>query len=147
MKRHFANLFVDDPPTVAAFYQEHLGLVAEFRSDWFIHLQGPGDLELGILRRPTELLPATPGAGPPNVMLTFVVEDVDAWAERARAAGVHLEQPPTDRFYGQRVALVRDPAGTWVDVSSPCDPDPEWASGLEATPEGWREIPKGGASG
>lgn len=140
MQRHFANLLVDDPATVAAFYLAHFPLSVAFRSPWFVHLEGPNGIELGVLRRPSDLLPVSPSSGPPNVMLTFVVDDVDAWAAAAEAAGVVIEQPPTDRFYGQRVALVRDPAGTWVDVSSPCDPDPSWASRLTQTDDGWQEA-------
>jgi len=139
MKRHFVNLLVDAPATVAAFYTTHFELTEVFRSAWFVHLEGPHGIELGILRRPTELLPASADSGPPNVMLTFVVDDVDAWVDAAQAAGVAIEQPPTNRFYGQRVALVRDPAGTWIDVSSPCDPDPNWANRLSPTDSGWQE--------
>lgn len=39
------------------------------------------------------------------------VDDCDALAERAVAAGAVMEMPPTDQFYGERSCRVRDPFG------------------------------------
>jgi len=39
------------------------------------------------------------------------VDDCDALAERAVAAGATLEKPPADEFYGERSCRVRDPFG------------------------------------
>ncbi|MEO1497302.1 MAG: VOC family protein [Planctomycetota bacterium] len=47
----------------------------------------------------------------PTVSLVLPVEDCDAAYERAVAAGMHTEQPPTDMFYGERSAKLRDPFG------------------------------------
>lgn len=44
-------------------------------------------------------------------LLNLSVDDVDAMAERAIAAGAVLERPITNEFYGDRVAHVRDPYG------------------------------------
>jgi PhnB protein len=49
--------------------------------------------------------------GGTSVSLTVYVEDVDALVERAITAGAKLLRPVTDEFYGDRVALLRDPFG------------------------------------
>lgn len=43
--------------------------------------------------------------------LTLPVDDVDAVAQRAIAAGAVLERPITNEFFGERVAHLRDPFG------------------------------------
>jgi PhnB protein len=60
--------------------------------------------------------PATLGNTPVSVHL--YVADVDALAERAVAAGAKLERPVKDEFYGDRVAILRDPFGhRWMFAS------------------------------
>ena len=44
-------------------------------------------------------------------MLHMYVEDVDASYARALAAGAKSVRPPTDEFYGDRMAGVEDPTG------------------------------------
>jgi PhnB protein len=43
--------------------------------------------------------------------VTLLVDDVDAFADRAVKAGAKLERPVADMFYGYRVARLRDPFG------------------------------------
>ena len=45
------------------------------------------------------------------VSFSLMVENADAAAERARAAGATVEMPPTDMFYGFRSASICDPFG------------------------------------
>lgn len=45
------------------------------------------------------------------VTFSLMVENADAAAERARAAGAIIEMPPTDMFYGFRSASISDPFG------------------------------------
>jgi PhnB protein len=44
-------------------------------------------------------------------MIQLQVENVDAIVERAQTAGAIVTMPPTDQFYGQRSAKIRDPFG------------------------------------
>ena len=53
--------------------------------------------------------PKTLGGSP--CTLTLYVDDVDAFADRACAAGAVVERPASDEFYGDRVARLRDPFG------------------------------------
>ena len=50
-------------------------------------------------------------AGGPTVGLYLIVDDVDAHAERARAAGADIFLGPDDKEYGGRGYSARDPEG------------------------------------
>ena len=53
--------------------------------------------------------PQTIGGCP--VTLTMYVEDVDAAAERAIAAGMEMKRPLENQFYGDRMVTLTDPYG------------------------------------
>jgi PhnB protein len=55
------------------------------------------------------LSPRTLGGSP--VTLHLQVDDVEAVAERAVAAGARLVRPVADQFYGERTARLEDPFG------------------------------------
>ena len=135
--RCFFNVVTDDPAATARFYQEMFGFERRFTSDWFVHLAAPdlGGLEIGVLRRGHEVVPA--GAdGATGGMLTLVVDDVDAVYRTAKDASVPILEEPRDWFYGQRRLVIRDPAGTIVDVSSECAPDSEWMAKVQRADDG-----------
>lgn len=48
---------------------------------------------------------------PSPVTIHLFVDDVDALFERATTAGAEAKMPPTDMFWGDRYAVVRDPYG------------------------------------
>jgi uncharacterized glyoxalase superfamily protein PhnB len=56
---------------------------------------------------------------PPNVEITLVHEDVEAAYARALEAGCTALAEPEDKPQGQRVAYVRDPFGTLVELATP----------------------------
>lgn len=49
--------------------------------------------------------------GNTTVSIQVFVEDVDALAAQAVAAGATVERPLKDEFYGDRVVMLRDPFG------------------------------------
>ncbi|MDG4801222.1 VOC family protein [Micromonospora sp. WMMD980] len=64
----------------------------------------------------------TPPAGSPRMNLAFRCADpaeVDRWYAELTAAGHHGELPPWDAFWGQRYAVLHDPAGNGVDLFAP----------------------------
>lgn len=121
MKRQFTNILTEEVAVTVAFYEQLLGLVPQFSSDWFVNLADPETpgLELGILNQTSDIVPARAQRAPAGVILTFVVDDCDALYERARDMKAVIIEPPRDLPYGQRRMIVRDPAGTFVDISSP----------------------------
>ncbi|MCJ2033393.1 VOC family protein [Methylobacterium sp. J-068] len=48
---------------------------------------------------------------PQGYTMTLMVEDLEAWWTRALEAGATAVLPPTDMFWGDRYAQVRDPFG------------------------------------
>ena len=121
MRRAFTNLLCEDPGRTAAFYERLLGMTRAGDFGWFViltHAGMPG-LELGFLDRAHETVPPAARAAPRGVLLTFVVDDVEAVLDMAVEMNARLVEPPTDLPYGQRRMLLRDPEGTLVDVSSP----------------------------
>ena len=55
-----------------------------------------------------------------------MVADVDSVFETAQNMGLDIVQPPKNEDYGQRRFLMLDPDGLLVDVSSDCEPSPEF---------------------
>ena len=54
------------------------------------------------------------------------VSDVDSMYKRATGAGAKSVSPPTDQFWGDRMATVSDPFGnTWSLATHKEDPTPE----------------------
>jgi predicted enzyme related to lactoylglutathione lyase len=126
MNRCFTNLLVDAPDAVARFYEALLGMTRHFDSEWFVLLTHPAidGLEVGLLDRANPIVPDGDRAAPAGVIVTFVVDDVAAVHAAAQRIGAPIVEPPTDMPYGQRRLLLRDPAGTLVDVSAPAGPPP-----------------------
>jgi uncharacterized glyoxalase superfamily protein PhnB len=52
-----------------------------------------------------------PFQNPQGFTMTLMVEDIEAWWTRALEAGVTAVMPPTDMFWGDRYAQLRDPFG------------------------------------
>ena len=121
MNRAFTNILCNDVALTADFYKNLFGMKREGDFGWFIvlsHDDMPG-FELGVLAQGHETLPAEISGRPAGAILTFVVDDVEAMYRRATAMKAEIIQEPTDLPYGQRRLMLRDPAGTAVDISSP----------------------------
>jgi uncharacterized glyoxalase superfamily protein PhnB len=56
---------------------------------------------------------------PPNVEIALVAEDVEGAYRQALEAGCASLAEPRDKPQGQRVAYVRDPFGTLVELATP----------------------------
>jgi PhnB protein len=68
--------------------------------------------------------PKTLGGTP--VSLLLYVEDVDAWASKAVAAGAKVQRPVQDQFYGDRTGTFEDPFGhVWSIATHKEDVSPE----------------------
>jgi PhnB protein len=66
-------------------------------------------------------------------MIHLYVDDCDATYERALAAGGTSEREPTDQFYGDRSAGVRDSSGNlwWIATHVEDVPEDEMAKRME----------------
>jgi predicted enzyme related to lactoylglutathione lyase len=120
-------VYVDEPATTAAFYQQTFGLPLEFAAPDGSYAQldtgatklafasyalGEKNFAGGVRR-------ADSAGQPPNVELTLVADDVDGAYALALAAGCGALSEPEDKPQGQRVAYLRDPFGTLLELATP----------------------------
>jgi lactoylglutathione lyase len=56
---------------------------------------------------------------PSNVEIALVTEDVESATRVALAAGCTSLAEPVDKPHGQRVAFLRDPFGTLIEIGIP----------------------------
>ncbi|WP_328302098.1 VOC family protein [Actinomycetospora sp. NBC_00405] len=133
MRRSFPTVLSDRLPETRDFYVALLGFEVAFDSDWYVALtllDGDEAHELAIWAVRHELVPPPYRADPAGVILTFLVDDVDAVHADARRARIPVVAPPRDLFHGRRQMLVTDPNGMLVEVSSPSTPSPAFAAEL-----------------
>jgi uncharacterized glyoxalase superfamily protein PhnB len=127
MRLGWVIVYVDEPPAAAEFYERAFGLRSEFVAPGGTYAQlntGPTKLafaaySLGEKNFAGGVRRADPDGQPPNVEITLVNDDVGAAYARALEAGCAPLAAPEDKPQGQRVAYVRDPFGTLVELATP----------------------------
>jgi lactoylglutathione lyase len=118
-------VYVDDPPAAAEFYERVFGLEVEFAFETYAQLDtgttklGFAAYALGDDNFPGGVHRAQLDGPPPNVELALVHDDVDGAFAHAVAAGCIALAEPKDKPQGQRVAYVRDPFGTLLELATP----------------------------
>jgi lactoylglutathione lyase len=120
-------VYVDDAAEAAAFYERAFGLRSELvvpggsfaqldtgptKLAFAAYALGESNFEGGVRRAASE-------GQPPNVEIALVAEDVEAAYARALEAGCEPLAAAQDKPQGQRVAYVRDPFGTLVELCTP----------------------------
>jgi len=114
-------LIVEDLDRALHFYTRVLGLRLGHRSGDYAQLD-TGATRFALYTRSamaeTLSIPlAVPAANAPGFEIGFKVADVDAAFSELVARGAPAVVPPTDRFWGQRTAYVRDPDGHLVELA------------------------------
>ena len=126
------RIVTDDVEGLAGFYARLLDVPAAL-NEYYVEVQ-TGSASVGFSRRrftehqeadgPTAA--GLTAAGPPapgpdrrdDIILDFLVSDVDAEHQRIAALGVDWVLPPTTQPWGNRSMMFRDPAGNLVNVFS-----------------------------
>jgi catechol 2,3-dioxygenase-like lactoylglutathione lyase family enzyme len=119
-----SRIVTDDVARLAGFYARLLGVPVTL-NDYYVELQA-GPASVGFSRRRfTEYREddcrEAAGAGrrrQDEVILDFLVDDVDAEYPRIAALGVEWVLLPTTQPWGNRSMIFRDPAGNLVNVFS-----------------------------
>ena len=117
----YVVLIVRDLDRALDFYTGILGLPLSHRSWDYAQLQtGTTRLALYTRNAMEKMLGMSlqaPAANAPGFEIGFKVADVDAAFAELVARGAPPVAPPTDRFWGQRTAYVRDPDGHLVELA------------------------------
>jgi lactoylglutathione lyase len=127
MRLGWVIVYVDDPPAAREFYMRAFGLQGGFvaPSNTYAELDtGATRLAfaaytLGDGNFPGGVQPPSPDGRPANVEIALVAGDVDGAYTRALEAGCSSLAAPSDKPQGQRVAYVRDPFGTLLELATP----------------------------
>ena len=96
------RLVADDASTLVKFLRDAFGAIGELPDE------GPAQLRIGdslVMVSDSGPRPAT------EAFLYLYVEDADATYRRAIAAGAASLEAPDDMPYGDRRAMIKDPAG------------------------------------
>lgn len=131
------HIVLDDCAKAIAFYEKAFGAKEALR------MPGPGgkivhaELQIGssrlMLSDEMDPMPGQPGvfksprtAGLGTGALFLMVDDVDAWFDRAVKAGCTVRTPLQDMFWGDRFGQVIDPFGhAWGMATRKEDVSPE----------------------
>lgn len=128
VERMVPALYVEDLERSKAFYCDLLDLKPGFEADWIIQLSDPENASIELILQPMkhDLVPKRFQTSPQGCSIAFVVNDCNALYERAQSMGLEIVQEPKNEHYGQRRFLTVDPDGLLIDVSSNCEPSPEF---------------------
>ena len=117
----YVILIVEDLDRSLAFYTEVLGLKLGHRSGDYAQLDtGATRVALyarNAMAKTLGMSLETPSSKAPGFEIGFKVDDVDAAVEELLAHGAAPVVPPTDRFWGQRTAYIRDPDGHLIELA------------------------------
>ena len=113
-------LIVEDLDRALGFYVDDLGLRLGHRSGDYAQLD-TGTTRLALYTRSAMaktlgMALDPPVSNAPGFELGFKVSDVDAAFTELIARGARPVMPPTDRFWGQRTAYLRDPDGHLIEL-------------------------------
>ena len=114
-------LIVEDLDRALRFYTGVLGLRLGHRSGDYAQLDtGATRLAIytrGAMAKTLGLFLEAPAVNAPGFEIGFNVADVDAAFSELVTRGAPAVVPPTDRFWGQRTAYLRDPDGHLVELA------------------------------
>ncbi|MDO3386908.1 VOC family protein [Gilvimarinus sp. SDUM040013] len=128
IERMVPALYVDDLNRSKAFYCDLLDLKPGFEAEWIVQLSDSDNesIELILQPRTHDLVPKAFQKAPQGASIAFVVLDCDELFKRAQSMGLEIIQEPKNEYYGQRRFLTVDPDGLLIDISSSCEPSPEF---------------------
>jgi predicted enzyme related to lactoylglutathione lyase len=106
--------YYNDLEKVAEFYEKIMGFELVIDVDFAKVYKVSGSSHIGIVDGERGFLRAKEDK---PVMISFVVEDIDAWYKHLRGKGIDIFQPPKEASYlRMKTLLLRDPEGYVVEI-------------------------------
>lgn len=114
----YVILYVRNLESSIAFYRDVIGLPFKFQESGYAEFTTRGS-KLGLYDRSRlpDLIGMEATEGGPAGEILFLVDDVDAEAERLRRTGIEIIARPVDRPWGHRTLHVLDPDGFVVELA------------------------------
>ncbi len=117
----YVIVIVEDMDRALRFYTEVLQIKLGHRSGDYAQFD-TGVTRLGLytrgaMERTLGYALEKPSANAPGFEIGFKVADVDATYNELVGRGAVPVAPPTDRFWGQRTAYIRDPDGYLIELA------------------------------
>ena len=110
----FTFTYYDDLDEAERFYRDVMGFEKVIDVEFAKVYKVAGNSHVGLVDGSKGFL-KTSDEKP--VMLTFVVDDIEAWNQRLKEAGVEITQPPKDAAYlKMKTMLFKDPEGYVLEV-------------------------------
>ena len=127
---YYPVLMSADVAGAADFYCMHFHFKPLYQADWYVHLQSAEDpaVNLGLVAKDHETIPAFARGRAGALLLNFVVEDPNAHYDRLLAEGANIALSLRDEAFGQRHFIVEGPDGVLIDVIRPIPPSPDHAA-------------------
>jgi glyoxylase I family protein len=106
-------LYVSDLAQSRRFYTELLGLRVLLEESGYVRVGVPDGLHIGMeVGKPWQI-------GAHGIEMNLEVDDVDAWTQRLREAGIRIDQGPSDMPWGARHSFFQDPDGYRLSIFTP----------------------------
>ncbi len=114
----YVILYVRDIDRSIAFYRDVVGLPFKFLESGYAEF-ATKVTKFALFDRAllSNLIGREQSEGGPSAEVAFLVDDVDAEAERVKAAGAGILSGPVDRPWGQRTLHFLDPDGNVVEFA------------------------------
>ncbi|OBJ09078.1 ring-cleaving dioxygenase [Mycobacterium sp. 1482292.6] len=109
--------YVESLRRSVAFYRDVIGLQVRIEGDGYVEFHMENTKFALFERSKLPELIGREGGNPPCGEIGFVIDDVDAEAERLRGLGVEILTGPVDRPWRERTLHIADPDGNIVELA------------------------------
>ncbi len=109
--------YVESLDQSVKFYRNVIGLRVRIEGDGYVEFEMENTKFSLFERSKLPELIGRDGGNPPCGEIGFLIDDVDAEAERLRGLGVEILRGPVDRPWRERTLHVADPDGNIIEFA------------------------------
>jgi lactoylglutathione lyase len=109
--------YVESLNRSVAFYRDVIGLRVRIEGDGYVEFEMENTKFALFERSKLPGLIGRDGGHPPCGEIGFLIEDVDAEAERFRGLGVEILSGPVNRQWRERTLHIADPDGNVIEFA------------------------------